>query len=118
MPTTTTERHKMTADEARYFNRYSVGNASMALHQLNESGACKGSCQPYEDIFTYARWQALGYQVRKGEHGAKLSIIIENTKEDEEGNAKRVSRPWATTVFCRCQVDKKNGASVITTSAN
>ena len=45
MPTATTERRKMTPEEATYFNRYSVGNASMALHQLNESGACKGSCQ-------------------------------------------------------------------------
>lgn len=117
MPTATRERRRLTAEDARYFSRYSVANAAQALHQLNDSGACQGSCQPYEDIFTYNRWQALGYQVRKGEHGAKLAIIIANEQEDEEGRVKRVSRPWATTVFCRCQVDKR-GASVVSTSAN
>lgn len=111
MPTAT-KRRKMTAADARYFSRYSMANAAQALHQLNDSGACKGSCEPYTDILTYNRWQALGFQVRKGEHGAKLAIVIENEKESEEGEKTTVTRPWTTTVFCKCQVEAKSDASV------
>ncbi len=112
MPTATRERPKMTAEEAQTFNHYSVQNVASAMRQLEEAGACNGTCEGYSDIFTYQRWQALGFQVQKGQHGAKLAIIIEGEKEDEQGNTKRVSRPWTTTVFCRHQVaPKENGAN-------
>ena len=40
---------------------------------LRAVAAAKGcSCQPYEDWFTYDKWQALGMQVQRGEHGTRL----------------------------------------------
>jgi len=42
-------------------------------------------CQPYEDIFTYRRWEAQGLVVSKGQKGVKVSRY---------------------TVFCRCQVQE------------
>ncbi len=110
MPTATRERPKFTPETARTFDRFSIANAAQAMRDLQEAGCCRGACQPYEDIYTFNRWAAQGYYVRKGQHGAKLSIIIENTKEDEEGNKTAVSRPWMTTVFCRCQVEVKEAA--------
>ncbi len=112
MPTAIRERHKLTPEEALSFDHFSIANVASAMHQLEESGACDGSCEGYSDIFTYNRWQALGFQVQKGQHGARLGIIVQNEKEDEQGNIKRISRPWTTTVFCRHQVSSKNDASV------
>lgn len=95
---------KMTVGQATTFDRYSLHNASQAMRQLQASGACKGSCLAYDDMFTYARWQAQGHQVRKGEHGARLCTFIRHAVDDGNGVQTR-SRPWITFVFCRCQVD-------------
>lgn len=98
---------RMTAGQATTFDRYSVSNAAQAIAQLHELGGCKAKCEPYDDMFTYNRWQAQGYQVRKGEHGAHLGVIITTSQEDETGKVIRQSRPWTTVVFCRCQVERK-----------
>jgi antirestriction protein ArdC len=108
MATATRERRKLTGEDAKTFDRYSIANASQAMATLQESGACKGRCEAYQDIFTYNRWLALGYQVRKGEHGAKLPVIISTEKEDAEGQITVNRRPWMTTVFCKCQVENKD----------
>lgn len=96
---------KRTPEEARSFARVSLNNAARAMAELQEDGRCNGACTAYADIFTYARWRDQGYHVRRGEHGAKLSIIIDTEKEDDSGNVKAEKRFWYTTVFCRCQVD-------------
>ena len=102
------ERRAMTADEARTFDRFSTTNASMLAAAAEQHGC---QCEPYADWYTYARWQAQGMQVQKGEHGVKLGVIIHNEKRetDEQGQERitAVSRPWTTTVFCRCQVQAK-----------
>lgn len=106
------KRPRMTAQEATSFQRYSKANALAAMVWLRESGACKGECSAYQDIYTYNRWQAQGYQVRKGQHGAKITTMIETMKKDQDGKEEIDKRPWNTTVFCRCQVDKI-GANVV-----
>jgi len=98
------QREKMTAEKAVTFNRYSLANAAIAIAERH----C--DCKPYVDIFTYVRWQALGYQVKKGEHGTKLGVLIEQETENEKGEKVLSKRPWGTVVFCRCQVEKKKGA--------
>lgn len=101
-------RPPMTAEAAVRFEHYSAPNATIAAATLRAAGACKGYCEPYADIYTYARWQAQGFQVRKGQHGARLSIMInvdvkvDNSIEEREP----VRKVWHTTVFCRCQVDE------------
>jgi len=79
LQTKTKPRKKdMTAEEAAYFDRYSPGNYAMLLSELT----C--DCQPYEDCFTYNRWQALGFQVRRGEHGHRLPLIKAVEEEDPD----------------------------------
>lgn len=91
----------MTADQAQRFEYYSATNAGIVKACL----PC--GCKPYEDVFTYARWQALGYQVKKGEHGIKIGTYAPITQKDEDGEKIVGKRPWTSTVFCRCQVKPK-----------
>lgn len=89
---------KITPENAHSFDRYSVINA-MTVESARTCG-----CKAYESVFTYNRWRAMGYQVRKGEHGIKIGTFAPVTdKETKEIIGKR---PWTSTVFCRCQVDK------------
>jgi len=98
--------HTMTRDEAVTFERHSMTNA-LLLADAAQARGC--DCKPYRDWFTYRRWLAQGYQVRKGEHGVRLGVIIATEREDEDGNKVTRTRPWGTTVFCRCQVDEVRG---------
>jgi len=85
----------MTPEAARSFGRYSIGNATAVV----TARPC--GCKPYEDVFTFRRWIALGFVVRKGETAIKLPVITD--KQDEEtGEVKRLFHTSA--VFCRCQV--------------
>jgi hypothetical protein len=90
----------MTAEDAVQFGHFSMANALMAVADLTASGACKGGCVPYEDVFTYRRWAAQGMQVQKGQHGAKLPVVV-RTVDKKTGEERTLL--WTTTVFCRCQ---------------
>ena len=91
-----TKAPAMTAEDARRFDRISPANAALVMASLS----CE--CNPYRDVFTYRRWKAQGYQVRRGEHGIKLSGVRDVV--DKNGDSKKIF--FGTTVFCRCQVDK------------
>lgn len=97
-------KHTMTAETATHFERYSDTNTLILARAAQEHGC---QCQAYSDWFTYNRWAAQGYQVRKGEHGVKIGTMIEKATEDMNGVQIVTKRPWMTTVFCRCQVTKK-----------
>jgi|TARA_Y100000034_G_C6806583_1_gene362235 hypothetical protein len=101
MTTETKARPKMTAKEARQFDTYSERNAST----VEESLEC--DCQPYEDVFTYGRWIAQGYQVQKGERSIRIPVIVRIREEDDNGDMviKR-SLKRSSPVFCRCQVKR------------
>jgi len=90
----------MSAEDAKQFGRVSHANAAWVMHNL------KCNCNPYEDVFTYNRWQAQGYQVRRGEHGIKLSIVKEVPHEERDGTTTTRKIFAGATVFCKCQVDK------------
>jgi hypothetical protein len=96
-----TDRTPMTAEEARTFRSASMSNALLLLAKASERGC---NCQPYEDWFTYHRWQAQEYSVRKGEHGVKLPVIVQTTDEETGATRRLLHR---SVVFCRCQVDKR-----------
>ena len=90
---------KMTAGQARDFWGYSVANADLVESVLG----C--GCKAYEDIFTYARWQALGFQVQLGQKAVHLplvKIVGRENKETQEVETKRIKT--RSTVFCRHQV--------------
>lgn len=97
-----TDSDVLSAEEARRFNHFSIHNAVQA--QL----ACpEGDCEAYKDIFTFKRWKAQGYFVRKGEKGTRITTWIATTKTDDEGNEVVTGkRPRTAVVFCRHQVEK------------
>ena len=63
--------------------------------------------QPRVNVFTYDAWKALGRQVRRGEHGVKVTTWIPMTKKDDSAPEGEVSfrRPKSTTVFHVSQTD-------------
>jgi antirestriction protein ArdC len=68
--------------------------------------------RPRENVFTYAAWQALGRQVKKGEHGVSCTTWVPMTKKDGDGNAQPIGRrPRSTTVFHVSQTEPRDGYS-------
>ena len=93
----------MTAAAAVTFEH---GKSTAHVLLLASAAAANGcQCKAYRDWFTYRRWQAQGYQVRKGEHGTRITTWVHYTAKDKDGNEHERTRPRTTTVFCRCQVD-------------
>ena len=94
-----THAQKMSPAEARSFERVSVGNATLLLTLLE----CE--CQPYQDVFTYRRWKAQGFQVQKGQKAIKLPLIRHYSRTDPDtGEEKHGRMMGRSAVFCRCQV--------------
>jgi hypothetical protein len=74
-----------------------------------EKGIPEDQIQPRVNIFTYQAWKALGYQVRKGEHGVKVTtwITCRAAKERQEPDGSdSYRRPKQTTVFHISQTDQ------------
>ena len=42
---------------------------------MAKSAFAECGCEPYADVFTFNRWKAQGYFVRRGEHGVRLPIV-------------------------------------------
>ena len=71
--------------------------------------------RPRENVFTYNAWRALGRQVRRGEHGVKVTTYIPVRDKESPENAdgadgadgprRGTSRPWTATVFHVSQTD-------------
>ena len=77
------------------------------------TGIPESEIRPRENCFTYHAWRALGRQVRRGEHGVKVSTWVPMDKKTGEtdpdtGEAKKVKlgrRAWTATVFHVSQTD-------------
>ncbi len=96
----------MTADDARRFDRFSVGNA------VAVKSALPCGCEPYVDVFTYRRWQAQGMQVQRGEKAIRLPMIYQRSEKDPETGEETTSRRMGSSaVFCRCQVKPKQSGA-------
>jgi antirestriction protein ArdC len=101
-----------TPETAKRFDSYSPVNAQ----KVNAHFAGCG-CRAYDSVFTYKRWQALGQQVKHGEHGLKVHVVLLETEETEDpktGEIKREvvnQRPWTAYVFCKHQVEPKQEES-------
>ena len=100
----TTESRPMSADEARSFPTYSIANAVT----VKEALPC--GCEPYQSVFTYRRWKAQGFQVQRGEKATRLPLIYQRTEKDPESGEQTTSRRMGrSAVFCRCQVQPREG---------
>ena len=96
---------------ARATSGLSLGNYPAIFRGFMEKGIPETEIRPRENVFTYAAWQALGRQVRRGEHGVRIVTFIETVKEDKEtGEKKTIRRPWTSHVFHISQTDPTGGA--------
>jgi len=102
-----TFKPKMTPIEAITFEHESPMNMLMFYEFQEQNNELRDedsycTCEPYQDVFTYNRWKAQGYQVRRGEHGCKVTTWVPKDKDNPDAGV----FPRNATVFCRCQVDK------------
>jgi hypothetical protein len=93
------KRPQMSAQQATMFDRFSVGNASIAESALD----C--GCKAYETIFTYNRWKAQGYQVKRGQKAVHLPMVKDVEREAENGETKTRRIFTSSSVFCKHQVE-------------
>jgi antirestriction protein ArdC len=71
-------------------------------------GIAEEQIRPRENVFTYHAWKALGRQVRKGEHGIRITTWITCRAPQERQQADKSDsyrRPKQTTVFHETQTD-------------
>ncbi len=81
-------------------------------------GIPESEVKPRENVFTYHAWRALGRQVRRGEHGVKVTTFVafdrqgdapaaRDTPDSGAESARRKSgrRLWVATVFHVSQTD-------------
>lgn len=100
-----TRIQQLSPEEARRFEHFSVHNAVAA-----EAACPTLECRAYADIFTFRRWLAQGYVVKKGEQGTKVTTWIPHVESDgEEGRVARRTRPKTAVLFCRHQVEPRIG---------
>jgi hypothetical protein len=80
-------------------------------------GIPESEIKPRENVFTYHAWRALGRQVRRGEHGVKVTTFVPmdkktGEKDPQTGEEKRLAlgkRAWSATVFHVSQTDPVKG---------
>lgn len=79
----------------------SVANYDAIYEGFMEKGIDEEDILPRENVFTYNAWLALGRQVKRGEHGVKITTWVGTTQKDEETGERRPGkrRPKTTTVF-------------------
>ena len=80
----------------------SLHNQAAIIRGFTERGIPAAEIIPTENTFTYAIWQALGYQVQKGEKGVKIVSIREDDKTGKK-------YPASATVFHISQTKKIEG---------
>ena len=92
----------------------SLTNLPAIFQGFAAKGIPEAEIKPRENVFTYQAWRALGRQVRRGEHGVKVVTFIEGKSREidqDTGEAKRIRRPWTTTVFHISQTDPLAGGA-------
>jgi hypothetical protein len=96
----------------------STSNYAPIILGFEAKGIPPDEIRPRENVFTYHAWRALGRQVRKGEHGVKVTTWIptelskrereamEKAEADGRPKPKRSSsRPKTAVVFHVSQTD-------------
>jgi hypothetical protein len=102
---TQTRRQRMTAEQAQTFEHESATSAATVAAQL----ACE--CEPYADVFTFNRWKAQGWSVRKGEKAQRVTGYVPKVERDATtGDEITHLIPRTNCVFCRCQVERTDEA--------
>jgi len=77
----------------RAIGNQSTMNYAAIFQGFMEKGIPESDILPRENVFTYHAWRALGRQVRRGEHGVKVTTWIptERKERDKTTGEERVS---------------------------
>lgn len=105
---TTTELQQEALSRATGYK--TVRNYRPIIQGFADKGVPESDVKPRENVFTYRAWQALGRQVRKGEHGVKITTWLpmpEKKNDAGEVTRKAGTRPKGATVFHVSQTDPK-----------
>lgn len=70
-------------------NGQSMMNYDTIYDGFEEMGIDPDEIEPRENVLTYNAWQAKGRQVRKGQHGVKITVFVPATKRGENGEPDR-----------------------------
>ena len=96
-----TEQDRESLDRARGGQSWS--NYPAIIQGFAAKGIPESEIKPRENVFTYRAWRALGRQVKRGEHGVRVTtyIPVEEKRNPTTGNIIRPAgkRPWTATVF-------------------
>jgi hypothetical protein len=118
------KRRRLSAEERREMQQEALSRAANPIGPLTnfvpiiQEFAARGipvdDIRPRENVFTYHAWRALGRQVRKGEHGVRVTTFVPMTQRDKDqpidsasGEARKFTtmRPATAVVFHVCQTD-------------
>src|SRR5438128_2446748 len=78
----------------RAANGTSIANYATIFGEFSERGIPDNEIKPRENIFTYHAWRALGRQVKRGQHGVKISVWV---PRETDGETELI--PTTATVF-------------------
>lgn len=109
MNTMTPRQQEMAAAAlSRAQNSESLANYGAIIQGFMEKGIPADDIRPRENVLTYHAWHAQGRQVRKGEHGVRITtwIPIGNDEAEDPDKARRL-RPKTAVVFHVSQTDSR-----------
>ena len=79
--TTAITREQLQAEAlSRAMHGQSTSNLGEIFNGFKAMGIADVDILPRENIFTFWAWKALGRQVRKGEHGVRVTTWVESRK--------------------------------------
>ena len=110
MTTTLTQDDIQAEALSRAASGQSLANVPAIIAGFTAKGIPEAEIKPRENVFTYHAWQALGRQMRRGEHGVRITTFVSFKGKEDKGNPdatgkRRTNRPWFTTVFHVSQTD-------------
>ena len=111
--TTATREQIQQESLSRAIQGQTLSNWPAIIHGFTAMGIPTEDIRPRENVFTYHAWRALGRQVRRGEHGVKVTTFVavkdkgrdEAAETDPSKPRRMTSRPWSATVFHVSQTD-------------
>ena len=96
--------------QAEALSRAVLGQSAMNYEPIFVGFAAKGipleQIEPRVNVLTYAAWQAVGRQVKKGEKGVKVTTFVPVTKKREGAAPDKFKMARSTTVFHITQTDE------------
>lgn len=85
----------------------SVANYAAIYDGFAAKGIPEDQIEPRVNVFTYEAWKAQGRQVRRGEHGVRVTTWVPMTRKNAETGEKETigRRPKTAVVFHVTQTD-------------